>query len=242
MNESRHRVLPGVCIALHACHQCVTSLVQTSHATFMSVSLYTWMRPVTSCSHMSVDSCNAWVTNETRCTYIWVVSHIWRGHVTRACHILLSCVRRVLSRTSHERVMVHVWISHVTHEWVPSHTNEPCHLLLPCVCRVLSRMSHEVRKNETEPIDIFASFVRMWHKSFIPLTEEIRLTTFESPDYTVFPYNRGTPIYSHKNWYEILGTPAKTCLKVTGTAVKTCWNFGSRKYFESDLLRLGCEK
>jgi len=35
----------------------------------------------------------------------------------------------------------------------------------------------------------------------------------------------GTPVYSLENWFEILGTPVKTCLKVTGTPVKTCLKF-----------------
>ena len=40
-----------------------------------------------------------------------------------------------------------------------------------------------------------------------PLTEEIRLKTCASLDYTVFPYNQGTPVYSQGNLFEILGTP-----------------------------------
>ena len=47
----------------------------------------------------------------------------------------------------------------------------------------------------------------------------------------------GTPVYSRENLFENLGTPVKSCLKVTGTPVKTCWNLGSRNHFRSDLLR-----
>jgi len=59
---------------------------------------------------------------------IWVMSHMWMGHVThanRSCH---TC----------EWVMSHMWIGHVTHvigscrmwisEWVMSHINESCHI------------------------------------------------------------------------------------------------------------------
>jgi len=64
-----------------------------------------------------------------------------------------------------------------------------------------------------------------------PLTEEMWLERFGSPDYTVVPYNRGTPVYSCENLFEILGIPVKYCLKGTGTPVKNCWNFESR-WFE----------
>jgi len=65
----------------------------------------------------------------------------------------------------------------------------------------------------------------------VPLTEEIRLQIFASPDYmvkfgsadyTVLPYNQGTPVFFRENVFEISGTPVKTCLKVTGTPVKIC--------------------
>ena len=48
----------------------------------------------------------------------------------------------------------------------------------------------------------------------------------------------GTPVYFREKHFQILGTPVKTCLKVTGTPVKTCRNFGSRNDFKLDLLRL----
>ena len=67
-----------------------------------------------------------------------------------------------------------------------------------------------------------------------PLTEQIRLRILGSPNYTFFPYNKVTPVYSRDNLTDILGTPVKTCLKVTRTPA----NFGSRNYFKSDLLRL----
>jgi len=56
-------------------------------------------------------------------------------------------------------------------------------------------------------------------------------------DYTLQLYH-GTPFFFHENLFEIVGTPVKTCLKVTGTLAKICWNFGSRDYFQSNLLRL----
>jgi len=42
-------------------------------------------------------------------------------------------------------------------------------------------------------------------KEDYPLTEEMRLKIFGSPDYTVVPYNQGTPVYSReKKFREIL--------------------------------------
>jgi len=46
-----------------------------------------------------------------------------------------------------------------------------------------------------------------------------------------------TPVYQCKNVFEFLGNPVKNCLKVTGTQWKLVWNFGSRNYLKSDLLR-----
>jgi len=66
-----------------------------------------------------------------------------------------------------------------------------------------------------------------------PLTEEIILKIFGSPDLTVFPYDllsAGNFVYSRENLVENLGTPVKTFLKTflicKGTPVKTrlkCW-------------------
>ena len=58
-----------------------------------------------------------------------------------------------------------------------------------------------------------------------PHTEEIRVKIFGSPDYTVSPYNQGTPVFFRENLFKFLGTPVKTCLKVTGTPVKTGLKF-----------------
>ena len=58
-----------------------------------------------------------------------------------------------------------------------------------------------------------------------------------TPDYALQLY-QGTPFFFHENLFEIVGTPVKTCLKVTGTLVTICWNYGSRDNFQSDLLRL----
>jgi len=73
-----------------------------------------------------------------------------------------------------------------------------------------------------------------------PHTEEVRLKIFGSPDYTVSPYNQGTPVLLSENLFEFLGTPVKTCLKVTGIPVKNYWIVGSRNNLNSDLLRLWC--
>ena len=61
---------------------------------------------------------------------------------------------------------------------------------------------------------------------------------FGSPDWPLFPatlLSDGDSVYSRENLFEILGTPEKTCLKVTGSPVKTCSIFGSRNDFQSDL-------
>ena len=61
-----------------------------------------------------------------------------------------------------------------------------------------------------------------------PLTEEIKLKIFGSPDYPVFLdslLSYGDSVYSHGTLLEILGTPEKTYLTCMGTPVKTCWKF-----------------
>jgi len=69
-------------------------------------------------------------------TYEWVMSHIWKSHVSHICmshvpHINGSCI-------TYEWVMSHVWMSHVTR------MNESCWLWPPPIKWVLSRvwMSH----------------------------------------------------------------------------------------------------
>jgi len=57
-----------------------------------------------------------------------------------------------------------------------------------------------------------------------PLTEEIRLRIFGSPDYPVFldiHLSDGESVYTRENPFAVLGTPKKTCLICTGTPVKT---------------------
>jgi len=67
--------------------------------------------------------------------------------------------------------------------------------------------------------------------------EEIRLQIFVSPDRRGFPLDEGEPSLLHENFFEILWSLVKTCLKFTGTSMKSCWYFDSRNYFESDLFR-----
>jgi len=77
----------------------------------------------------------------------------------------------------------------------------------------------------------------------LPLTEDVRLQIFGSPDYPVFQsflWSDGDFVYSRENLFEILGTPVKTCLNVKGTPVKTCWKFGSCDECQSHLLRPWC--
>jgi len=79
---------------------------------------------------------------------------------------------------------------------------------------------------------------------YIPLTKEIRLKIFGSPDPPDFRVDLSSDknfVYSHEHLFQILGTPEKTfltCTDTPGTLMKTCWNFfGCRNYFKSDLLR-----
>ena len=61
-----------------------------------------------------------------------------------------------------------------------------------------------------------------------PLTEEIILKIFGSPDLTVFLLDRLSArdsVYSRENLLENLGTPLKMCLICTGTPVKTHLKF-----------------
>jgi len=58
---------------------------------------------------------------------------------------------------------------------------------------------------------------------YLPLTEEIRLEIFGSPDVDDFPItllSDGDYVYSCENLFEILGTSEETCLICTGTPVK----------------------
>jgi len=50
-------------------------------------------------------------------------------------------------------------------------------------------------------------------------------------------WETGTPVCSREKGFENLGNPVETCLKITGTQWKLVWNFGSRNYFKSNLLR-----
>jgi len=62
----------------------------------------------------------------------------------------------------------------------------------------------------------------------MPLTEEITLKIFGSPDMPVFPAtlsSAGDSVFSRETLFKILGTPEKTCFTCTGTPVKTCWKF-----------------
>jgi len=64
-------------------------------------------------------------------TYEWVISHVWRGHVTL---VNLSC-------HAHEWVMSHIWVCHVTHMNESWHTYE-------CVMSHVW-MSHVTRMKES---------------------------------------------------------------------------------------------
>ena len=88
----------------------------------------------------------------------------------------------------------------------PDVLREWCNILCSCVHSML----------------VHALFVRT------PLTEEIRLEMFGSPDYPVFPgvlSSDRDSVKSHKNSFENMGTSVKTCLKVTGTLRETCLKF-----------------
>jgi len=64
--------------------------------------------------------------------------------------------------------------------------------------------------------------IRMY---FYPLTEELRLEIFGSPDLSIFftdHFSDGDSIYSSEEFVEFLGNPVKSCLICTGTPVKIC--------------------
>jgi len=64
----------------------------------------------------------------------------------------------------------------------------------------------------------------MTHRLMIPLTEEIRLKTFGSPDYTVLPYNLGTPFTPVKHCFNFWGLPWKVVWKLRGLPWKVVEN------------------
>jgi len=67
-----------------------------------------------------------------------------------------------------------------------------------------------------------------------PLTEEIRLQMFGSPDLSVFLIDflsDGDSVFPRENLFEIVGIPMKTWLICTGTTVKTCWKFWQSQLF-----------
>jgi len=52
--------------------------------------------------------------SQSRHTHVWVMSHVWRSHLTHVTHMNKSC-------HTYEGVMSHIWRSHVTH------LKESCH-------------------------------------------------------------------------------------------------------------------
>jgi len=61
-----------------------------------------------------------------------------------------------------------------------------------------------------------------------PLTEEIRLKIFGSPDLPDFGVDilsDRDSVYSPENLFDILGTPEHMFLICTGTLMKICWKF-----------------
>jgi len=70
-----------------------------------------------------------------RCTYEWVIyvtclcctRVICMSHMNESCHIWMSHVTYEWVM-SHMNESCHIWMSHVTYEWVMSHMNAACHI------------------------------------------------------------------------------------------------------------------
>jgi len=94
--------------------------------------------------------------------------------------------------------------------------------------------SHHAHTYHTHFFDVYIENFQV-DKHTHPLTEEIIIKIFASPDLTVFPWDllsAGDSVYSRENLLENFGTPVNTCL------IKMVANSDSSNYFKSDLLRL----
>jgi len=87
-----------------------------------------------------------------------------------------------------------------------------------------------------------ASFIFVTYPPFIPLTDEIRLEKFESPDRTfscIVIWVQGTPVDSRENVCEKLGT-LPVLVSKRGLQRKVVWKCDCRNHLKSDLLCPWC--
>ena len=77
-------------------------------------------------SHMN-ESCRIWMSHVTYYTHKRVTSH------DESCHTyewVLPCSMSLSTHQGSEYKRMHVWMSHVTYEWVMSRMNESCHVCM----------------------------------------------------------------------------------------------------------------
>jgi len=149
--------------------------------------------------------------NESCHTDEWVMSHMWMSchkYEWVMSHIWMSHVTRMNeSCQTHEWVMSHIWMSHV------AHMNESCHTSKPNLSNWYITCNRSRKRSDLKYLGL------------------------QIGQFSCLLGVTGTPVYSRENFLEFLGNPVKTCLNVTGTQWKFVWNFGSRSYLKSDLLR-----
>ena len=92
--------------------------------------------------------------------------HIWMSHVTHICrwdnawrwmsHVArVTCLTHDESCLTYEWVCHHIWISHVSYEWVMSRMNESCHIWMSHALRIYkSHGTHipHIRVRNSTPI------------------------------------------------------------------------------------------
>jgi len=126
-----------------------------------NVSRYVWMMHVTYkwvTSHMKWP-CRTWLR---LAKYEYVTSHIWMGHVTHingscyTCDCVLPNTNTLRHTTKRMQAMPnvshHVWMIHITFEWVTSHMNVShhiwmCHITYEWVTLHMNKSRHKCNKH-----------------------------------------------------------------------------------------------
>jgi len=86
----------------------------------------------------------------------------------------------------------------------------------------------------SHPIHMYLD-IEVTQRNPYPLTEEIRLKIFGSPDLSVFLkdlLSDGDSLYPRDNLFEVLGTPVETCLICMGTLMNVFCKFWQSSLFE----------
>jgi len=136
---------------------------------------------------------------------------------THTAHVYMWCVSYVFctwcvcvgvwKKRSQDKMIAYLWQSRCTA--YPKYTHPDMH-------------THYVYFHKYAWICML-TYIHIW-----PLTKEIRLIIFGSPDLSVFLIDLltgGDSVYSLENSFEIFGTPMKTCLIFMVTTVKSRWIF-----------------